>query len=132
MARSSSSAVTTVSIQSDTATVNYDEFVQDSIVIELGYADEETLVPYDLTGYLFTLEIRANQADLTPLYTLSTAQGTILLNHDIANGYNIKAIVTDTMTNTMGAGIFHYFMKYVDTAGLTNTLVIGTITLKVR
>lgn len=130
MARSVDSSV--VTIKSETATVNYEEYVQDTLILEYGYGDEDTGVLYDMSSHEIIIEIRANKTDATPALSLSSLNNQVVTNHDIPNGYNIKGVVTDTMTATLGAGVFSFFVKTKDSNNFVNTLVIGTITLKVR
>lgn len=131
MARTSSSTAATT-IESETATVNYEEFVQDTLVLEYGYGDEDTGELYDLSEMEITIEVRLNKTDTVPLLSLSSTNNTVLRNHDIANGYNIKGVITDAMTLTLGPGLFNFFVKTKDANGYVNTLVVGTILLKVR
>lgn len=115
---------------SETAQIDWVEYVQDSLVIELGYQDEDTGEPIDLTDSEVTMEIRQNKFDPTPLLVYSSTNGSIQKN--VNADVQIKATVTDTQTQALGVGEFHYFIKIKDSANIVNTPIIGLITLEAR
>jgi hypothetical protein len=123
MARSATSS-TEATLESETAVLHYKEFVGDTLLIELGYGDEDTGIPYDLAGWDVAVTIKQNGVVLQ--------QPTVELNHDIPNGYNIRSEVTSAMTQSLGAGIFELSIVTTELNGFVNTLAIGTVTLRER
>ena len=120
----------TFTIESETALINFDEFVGDTLLMQFGYCDEKGL-PYDLTGSSATLEVRRTRTDLTPLLSLSSPTNISLTPVvDGFNTYNINAEITAAQTLALGAGEFPYFIKVIDSLGKENTLIAGLIRLK--
>jgi hypothetical protein len=116
-------------VNSGTAKINYIEYVQDTLKMRLGWKSE-SLVLHNLAGFAVDMQIRKLQADATPLYSFSSADGTIQLNVD--EKCNIQIPISDTITAALGAGEFHYFIRTTDTVGFVNTLVSGKLTLRLR
>jgi len=121
-----------VTVESETTTINYVEFAGDSLLIELGYADEDTGELFDLTNWDVRFEMRADKTSSVALLQAFTANGTIQINHDTANGYNIKIPLSNIQTAAVGPGSYYYFIETTDTLDFVNTLVVGSITLKVK
>jgi hypothetical protein len=129
MARTSKTGTSTVTINSETAEVNYEEYAGDTIIFEYGYCDSETLEPYDLTGWDAFLEIRENVPNGTLLVRQDTTNELLELNHDNANGFNIRSLIS---TDILGVGTFKWYVVLTDPLGIVNTLVRGKITLGAR
>jgi hypothetical protein len=129
MARASNTGTSTVTINSETAEVNYEEYAGDTIIFEYGYCDSETSVPYDLTGWNAFLEIRENIPNGNLLVRQDTQNNLLVLNHDNANGYNIYSRIS---TEELGVGTFKWYVVLQDPLGIVNTLVRGKITLGAR
>jgi len=121
-----------VTVESETTTINYVEFAGDSLLIELGYADEDTGELFNLTNWNVRFEMRADKTSSVDLLQAFTANGTIQINHDTANGYNIKIPLSNIQTAAVGPGSYYYFIETTDTLDFVNTLVVGSITLKVK
>lgn len=115
-------------ITSETVTVNFIEYIQDTLIMRFAYTDSlNTLINF--TGWEIDLEVRRKSTDILPSLKKSTSSGTISTN---GSTYNIEIIITDIDTETLGKGTFPYFIKTKDTNGYINTLIVGTITLMVR
>ena len=115
---------------SETAQIDWVEYVQDSLVMQLGYQDEETGAVVDLTGSIITMEIRKNKFDSTPLLVFSSSDGSIQKN--VSVDVQIKVVVSDAQTQALGVGDFHYFIRIKDSANIVNTPIVGMITLEAR
>ena len=117
-------------VYSETATINYSEYVQDTISMEFGYKDSQGNL-IDMTAYDVVAEIRKLKTDTTALLTYSSVSGSVQLNQS-AN-YNINLTITDAQTLGLGAGAFYYFVKLTKKSnGFVNTIVVGTLKLQAR
>lgn len=114
---------------SETATIDWVEYVQDSLVMLLGYQDDTGAI-IDLTGSVITMEIRQNKFDTAPLLSFSSNDGSIQKN--VSTDVQIKVTVTDAQTQALGVGEFHYFIRIKDSANIVNTPIVGLITLEAR
>lgn len=117
-------------VYSETATINYSEYVQDTINMEFAYTDSQGNL-IDMTAYDVVAEIRRAKTDTVALLTYSSVVGTISLNHSA--DYNINYTITDAQTLSLGAGVCYHFLKLTKKSnGFVNTLVVGTLKLQVR
>jgi len=117
-------------VYSETATINYSEYVQDTINMEFAYTDSQGNL-IDMTLYDLVAEIRQLKTDTTALLTYSSTSGTIIVNQSA--DYNINFTITDAQTLSLGARAFYYFLKLTKkSTGFVNTLVVGTLKLQVR
>lgn len=114
-------------IESETAYIDFKEFVGDTLHIQLSYANAETLVPYNLLSSIVSFEIW-NKVTLIKLYDFkSTDVGSYVVTTGLV--YNIDILLPDTLTTTLGVGTFNSYIKVVDSGGLVNTLVSGKLKL---
>lgn len=115
-------------ITSDTAKIDFSEYVQDSLNMQFAYADSKGKL-FDVTGWEVDIEIRAKAKDLNPILALSSNNGQIDLSGE---EFNIVALLSDVQTLALGKGDFVYFVRTKDTQGFVNTLAVGKIKLRSR
>lgn len=111
-------------IKSSTITINYEEYVTDTLSIDLTWKDSSG-TPIDLTGYTGLFEIRAKVTDTLPLLTRDDTNGLDLGSSDS----NITIDLTPTDLATLGPSSFVYFIRLTEPSGKVNTLVTGSISL---
>ena len=109
-------------IKSNTITVNYEEYVTDTLVIELTWKDSLGAIN-DLTSYTGLLEIRSKKTDTLPLKTYSFP-GDLVLG---STSPNISIDIPPSDLSDLGVGTFVYFIKLTEPSGRINTLVVGSI-----
>ncbi len=114
-------------IESNTAKIDFKEYVQDTLIMAFRYTDEEGNL-IDVTGWDVDLELRKQATDPVPLLLASIQNGIVLGSTD----YNICVTITDTQTQLLGPGTFTYFIRTKDVQGFVNTMVLGKITLRSR
>ncbi len=114
-------------IESNTAKINYQEYVQDTLQMAFRHADDQNVL-IDVTGWTVDLEIRKQANDLNPVLVVNEQNGVVLGGTD----YNILITVTDDQTLALGAGTFAYFVRTKDLSGFVNTLALGKLTLRTR
>lgn len=115
-------------ITSDTAKLDFVEYVQDTLAILLGYSDPKGKL-IDVTGWFVDMEIRKTTKDPLPILHISTKTGHITLT---SGKYNLSIVLSDQETFALGKGEFVYFIRTKDTQGFVNTLADGRIILKER
>lgn len=111
-------------IKSSTITINYDEYITDTLTIDLTWKDSAGL-PIDLTGYTGLLEVRSDPSDAVPLFSITELTGLVLGN----TNSNILAELTPANLSTIGLGSTSYFIRLTEPSGKVNTLVTGRIVL---
>jgi len=114
-----------VNVKSETVTINYEEYVGDTLSIKLTWKDAAGN-PFDLTSHSALLNIKVLVSDTSPLLTLTSAAGGVVLGNSTDN---ITVIISDTQTATLGKGKYVYALELTEPSGNVNTLVVGTIIL---
>jgi len=119
----------TTVITSSTAKIDFVEYVQDSLIMCLGYADSRGRL-FDTAGWEVVIEIRKKSKDVMPLLSEGTHTGQVTVG--IKGKYNINILITDQQTAALGKGEFVYFIRTTDTQGFVNTLAEGRVILRER
>lgn len=115
-------------IESQTARVDYKDYVGDTICVRIGYS-EESGINVDLTGYIVTATIYSNVDNGVPLLSYDQLSGKLKTSDPT---YNIYFDITSDETTELGEGRFAYAIKLTDPLGYVNTLVNGLILLTNR
>jgi hypothetical protein len=112
-------------VASQTVTVDFEEYVGDTLLMLFNYKDSTGAV-IDLTGTNAVLTI-ATTLDTPPVLTLTEA-----LNDGIILGgtpSNIVCEIKPSQTVTLAVGTFVYRLRLTDSLLRVNTLVVGKIKL---
>jgi len=109
-------------IKSNTITINYEEYITDTLVVELTWKDSLGAI-VDLSSYTGSLEIRAKKTDTLPLKTY-TFPGDLVLT---GSSPNISIDIPPADLAELGLGSFPYFIKLIEPSLRVNTLVVGSI-----
>lgn len=116
-------------IESQTARVDFEEYLGDTLTFSFGYCDE--------LGNLINLI----GSSISCIFSSQTLPDTILLNATSSNGgiivggdpYNIVVKVSSAdCTSFFSIGRFNYSLIVTDSLGNVNTLINGILTLKGR
>lgn len=127
-----------ITVQSETARVNYVEYVGDTLCMKFAYKDGSSTGPLiDLSGYTLFMEVRKMDTSGVPigdaLLVRSSDNGTILLGEAAGVNENICVTLESVDTTTLGAGDFGYFIVATQVAiNYVNTLIRGKLVLKIR
>lgn len=115
-------------IESQTARVDYKDYVGDTICVRVGYA-EENGANVNLTGYIVTATVYSNVDVEIPFLSYDQLSGKLKTTDPT---YNISFDITSSETIELGEGRFAYAIKLTDPLGYVNTLVNGLIILTNR
>jgi len=113
------------SIHSETAEVNFFEFVGDTLTMSFKYISPSGVL-IDLTGWIVAIELRKAIEDANPILMLDSVNGGVQLG----GVHNIAITLSSAQTATLGVGGFYYFIRTTDTVGIVNTLIVGKIILR--
>lgn len=89
------------------------------------YTDSTLQTQQPLVGYSAVLEVRSHLGDPTPIYTLNSASGGIVLA--AAGNIDIFIPASDNSTFTWNTGYYHLYMT--DASGNTDMLLYGGIVI---
>ena len=112
-------------ILSQTVTVDYEEYVGDTLLMLFNYKDSTGAV-INLTGYSAVLTISKTIDDIPDLTLTDTIGDGIILG---GTPSNIAIEITHTQTTLLSAGSFVYRLRLTDSLLRVNTLVVGKIKL---
>lgn len=124
-----------LTLQSETARINFVEFAGDTLKMAFAYKEgSETGNMIDLNGYNVEMEVRKMDKDgvsLEPsLLSYSKDNGGITTGDSDAN---IMITLESSDTLLLGVGEFGYFIKVTHlSSGFVNTLIRGKLILKAR
>lgn len=115
-------------IESQTARVDFEEFLGDTLTLSFGYCDEVgTLI--NLTGYSISCIFATQALPNNVIFNANSSNGGIIVD---AVPYNIIVKLSTTDTNIFIAGRYVYSVLITDPYGDVNTLINGLITFKDR
>ena len=109
-------------IKSSTIVINYEEYVTDTLSIDLTWKDSSGN-PIDLAGYTGLLEYRDKVSDVNPKLSITELTG---LNLGFTATF-IKTALTPNDLSTIGLGTSVYFIRLTEPSGKVNTLVTGSV-----
>src|SRR5262245_5473849 len=88
--------------------------------------DDDT--SWTLTGQSFELDVQRNPYDTTPLLSLSTTNGKIVIDDVAKRVIHTKVDATDIQAN-LQPGTYVYDLVMIDTSGVRVLLMHGTLTV---
>ena len=116
-------------IEAQTARVDFEEYLGDTLTMNFGYADENGTLINLASSTLYCYFSTQATPTITTL-TASSSNGGIIVG---GYPYNIIVKVTATAMSTIFTeGRYNYYLTVTDAFGDINTLVNGLITFKSR